>query len=92
MRRINKKQSTKGERQFYEILKFLRIPFKHRWLVNGREVDFIVKNYAIEINGHEQTSERNKFLVENGYIPIHFSNKTVSENKEEVIRKLLKLI
>lgn len=92
MRRITKKNSTKAEREFYEMLKFLKIPFKHRWLVKEKEVDFIVGKYAVEINGHPQNIQKNKFLVENGYIPVHFSNKAIREQKEETIKKLLKLI
>ena len=41
--RYNLKNSTRAERIVHEILKELKLPFRHRWLVNGREVDFIVK-------------------------------------------------
>ena len=89
MRRLTKKHSTKPERIVYEVLKELHIPFKHRWLVNGYEIDFIVKNYAIEIDGHEQDGDKNHLLVEAGYIPIHFHNDEIYDNKFK--QTLLKL-
>lgn len=80
MRRIFKKHSTKAERKFYEVLKELHIPFKHRWIINNREIDFIVGKYAIEINGHPQNTEKNVQLAKAGYIPIHFDNKEVYDH------------
>ena len=76
--RITKKHSTKAERRFYEVLKELHIPFKHRWLIGGKEVDFIIGRYAIEIDGHEQNGVKNHFLAERGYIPLHFQNNEVT--------------
>lgn len=73
-RNIKKKNSTKHERIFYELLKKHKIPFKHRWLVDGREIDFIVGEYAIEINGHEQDEQKTIFLIEHGFVPIHIPN------------------
>ena len=87
MRRILKKHSTIQERIFYEVLKELKIPFKHRWLISGREVDFLIGKHVIEINGHEQDGEKNHFLAELGYIPIHLNN---SEITKENIIKLIK--
>jgi len=84
---ISKRHSTKGERIVYEVLKDLHIPFRHRWLVNGREVDFIFWDVALEINGHEQDAHRNQLLAEAGYRPIHVSN---SEISKEYINKLIK--
>jgi very-short-patch-repair endonuclease len=89
MRRITKKHSTKPERIVYEVLKELRIPFRHRWIVQGREVDFIFKNVALEIDGHEQDGEKNRMLAEEGYIPIHLHN---SEINKEQIKELIKQI
>lgn len=63
----------------YEVLKELHIPFKHRWLVNGREIDFIFGDVALEVNGHEQNAERNQRIVEAGYRPIHISNDELSK-------------
>lgn len=86
---ISKKHSTKGERIVFEVLKELHIPFKHRWLVNGHEVDFIIGNVALEINGHPQSPERNKLMVEAGYVPLHIPNEDI--NKAH-ITQLIKLL
>ena len=82
---IDKKHSTKAERIFYEVLKELKIPFKHRWIIGGREIDFVIGNYAIEIDGHEQDVEKNNQLIKLGYTPIHFHN-------SEIDREHIKLI
>ena len=84
---INKRQSTKPERIVYQALNELRIPFKHRWLIDGREIDFVVGNYAIEIDGHEQDVEKNNQLARLGYTPIHLHN---SEITKDTIKKLIK--
>jgi very-short-patch-repair endonuclease len=84
---INRKHSTRGERIVYEVLKELHIPFKHRWLVNGREIDFIFLDVALEVNGHEQNAERNQEIAASGYRPIHISNEEVSK---EYITNLIK--
>lgn len=77
---ITKKHSTIGERIVYEVLKELHIPFKHRWLVNGREIDFVFGDIALEINGHEQDAERNQEIVVSGLRPIHVANKEISKH------------
>ncbi len=82
MRRIIKKQSTKAERIFYEVLKEQHIPFKHRWLIGGMEVDFVIGQYAIEIDGHLQDGHKNERLRDLDYTPIHFNNKEILCNKE----------
>lgn len=75
------KHSTKPERIFYEVLKELRVPFKHRWIIDGREVDFLLwDKVAIEIDGHPQDGEKNHFLAERGYTPIHLRNVDVSKD------------
>jgi len=90
MRRIVKKYSTKPERILYEVLKELHIPFKHRWLVGGREIDFVIfDNVCIEIDGHEQDGEKNAKLVKAGYIPIHLHNSEVT--REKIINLIKKL-
>jgi very-short-patch-repair endonuclease len=76
--KLRVKNSTKAERKFSERLKSLRIPFRTKVKVNGREVDFIIKNYAIDIDGrHSQDGSKNKMLVEAGYIPVHIINSSV---------------
>ncbi len=89
MRRILKKNSTKQERIVYEVLKELKIQFKHRWLINGREVDFLIGKYVIEVDGHEQDGNKNHILAELGYIPIHLHNSEI--NKQNIIKLLNKL-
>lgn len=84
-----KKHSTKPERIVYETLKELQIPFQHRWIISGREVDFLIGKYVIEIDGHEQDTDKNVFLANNGYIPIHLNNSEITKKK---IISLLKQI
>lgn len=69
--------STKAERRFHELLKRLRIPFRPKVIINGREVDFLIKRYAIDIDGHAQDVEKNRMLVQEGYNPIHLENKDI---------------
>lgn len=76
--KLKKRYSTKAERIFAERLKSLRVKFRTKNLINNREIDFIVNNYAIDINGsHIQDGSKNKMLVEAGYIPVHISNQNV---------------
>lgn len=81
--------STKGERRFAEICKSLRISFKSKVILSGREYDFLIGKYVIEIDGHVQSIEKNKALIEMGYIPIHFHNIDLIKNKQLIINKLL---
>lgn len=88
MRRILKKHSTKAERRFAEVLKRLHIPFKHRWMVSGHEVDFLVGVYAIEVNGHTQDYKKNIVLVQSGYTPLHLSNNDTIEKWTSLLQKI----
>ena len=74
---MNRKTSTKAERRFYERLKANRIPFKAKAKIQGREIDFLVGRYVIDINGHHQDTSKNEMLAREGYIPIHVSNNEV---------------
>lgn len=85
---ILKKNSTKSERIMYEILKELRLPFKHRWTIAGREIDFLVGNICIEIDGHEQDIDKNNLLVSLGYSPIHIHNNELIADRTKV-KKLI---
>lgn len=87
--KINKRSSTKAERIFIEILKKNHIPYKHRVLVREREVDFIVGRYAVEIDGHEQSATRNDWLVRKGYVPLHYQNKALIENRTAVEQDII---
>lgn len=86
---ISKKNSTKGERIVYEALKELHIPFKHRWLLNGLEIDFLFWDVALEINGHGQDIYRNQVIAASGYRPIHVKNKDVT--KQHIINLIKEL-
>lgn len=83
---INKNNSTKSERIVYEILKENHIDFKHRWIINGREVDFLIGNIALDIDGHEQDTHKNQMLLEEGYIPVHLTNKEVRDNPSCILK------
>lgn len=85
MRRVLKKNSTKAERKFYELLKEKNVSFKHRWIIQGYEVDFLIGKYAVEINGHSQNTRKNEILAKFGYIPIHLDN-------SEIINEITNLI
>ena len=87
---IKKKNSTRFERIFYEVLKELKIPFKHRWIIQGREIDFVIDKLAVEIDGHDQDIEKNSTLLRLGYIPIHLHNKEIT--KENIIKLLKNVI
>lgn len=76
---LQKKHTTKAERRVYELLKRHRLPFRHRWIIHGREVDFLIGKLIIEVDGHEQDVEKNNLLASLGYTPIHVHNSEVSE-------------
>lgn len=78
LNKLTKKFSTKAERRFAERLKANHIPFRTKIKIKGREVDFIIGKYAIDIDGHEQDGDKNAMLVNERFIPIHISNKTVN--------------
>lgn len=81
---LSKSSSTKAERLFAEILKRNHIPFKHRVKIEGKEIDFLIGNYAIEIDGHSQESIRNTWLFSQGLIPIHYTNNALRTNLSAV--------
>jgi very-short-patch-repair endonuclease len=81
---ITKKSSTIHERIVYEVLKEFHVPFKHRWIIGGREVDFLIfDNICLEIDGHDQDTVKNELLAKLGYVPIHLNNNEV--NRESII-------
>lgn len=81
---INKGTSTKPERIFFEILKKNHIPFQYHVKMEGHEIDFIIGYYAVEINGHRQSSRRNDWLFNRGYTPIHYTNSALLKNPKTV--------
>ena len=89
--KLRKKISTKAERRFSEILKQNHIPFRSKVVVRGREVDFIIGKYVIGIDGHQQDGQKNAYLFDAGYIPIHFTNREVDISDQKLISKLKRL-
>ena len=86
---LTKQNSTKTERIVYEVLKETKIPFKHRWIISEKEIDFVIGKYALEINGHNQNTDRNELLISNGYTPIHINNSDINvEYIKNLINKL----
>lgn len=53
----------------------MHIPFKYKQKISGREIDFVIGKYAVEIDGHDQDVSKNIMLFDEGLIPIHFQNK-----------------
>ena len=88
LNKLTKKHSTKAERRFSEILKKLHIPFRTKVRINGREVDFLIKHFAIEIDSHEQDVNKNYMLIKEGYVPIHLSNNGIGSHLEEWLKNL----
>jgi len=87
-RNVLSRNSTKAERIFYELLKGLKIPFRHRWLIKGREVDFLIGKHAIEIDSHEQDVRKNEMLVSEGYIPMHLRSEDIGPYLMEWVKQL----
>lgn len=71
-----------------EVLKANRISFRTKVKIADKEVDFLIGKLAVEINGHEQSSDRNEELIAMGYVPIHFSNSEIKTNRQTIINKL----
>lgn len=83
--KLKRRTSTKAERRFSELLKRHRIPFRTKVRISGREIDFVIGWKAIDIDGHEQDSEKNRMLIDAGYIPMHIRNQEIGER---IISKL----
>ena len=84
--KLQKNNSTKAERRFAEFFKEMRIPFKSKVRVNGREIDFICGKYAIDIDGHQQDVNKNSMLVSLGYIPLHFNNNEINDSLRDWVK------
>ena len=76
-----KKHYTKPERIFIRMLQENHIRFKSKVKIGGREVDFLIGNIVIEIDGHIQEGDKNHLLADMGYIPLHISNDEIYNNK-----------
>ena len=87
--KLSKGHSTKAERRFAELCKKNHIPFRTKVRVDGYEIDFIVKNFAIEIGSHSQNLTKSQSLIKAGYNLIHLPNSQISLlHTEEWLRKL----
>lgn len=88
LKKLIKGKSTKAERRLAEVLKSQHIPFRTKALIKGREVDFIIGNYIIEIDGHPQDIEKNKIIIEAGYIPFHIDSWEIGPHLKDWVNKL----
>ncbi len=77
--KLDKKHFTKNERRFVRLLQEQHIPFKTKIKIRGREIDFLINNFAIDIDGHIQDPIKNRMLIEEGYNPIHFNNGEIGD-------------
>ena len=82
---LNKKHYTKAERILGRVLQENKIPFKTKQKLNNKEIDFLIGNLAIEVDGHTQVESKNEDLIKLGYLPIHFLNQEISLNREKVV-------
>lgn len=77
---VERRHSTQAERRVYEVLKELKIPFKHRWLAGGMELDFVIGKYVLDIDGHPQDANRNHRIMGLGLTPLHLSNEATKDS------------
>ncbi len=85
---IKRVNSTKAERRFMELCKKLHIPFQAKVRISGREVDFLIGNNAIDIDGHGQDVAKNKMLIRLGFNPIHLNNNEINDDLIYWLKKL----
>lgn len=85
--KLQKYNSTKYERRFMELLKENNIPFRAKIIIKGREIDFLIGRYAVDIDGHEQDEEKNRMLVQEGFVPIHYNNSEIKNLNIEYLKK-----
>lgn len=78
--KLKRGSSTKAERKFGEMLKSLHIPFRTKVKIKGREIDFVIGGYAIEIDGHPHSQSKNDMLWAEGYFPIHLYNYQIKDS------------
>ena len=57
-----------------ELLKKLHIPFRYKVEIRSREIDFIIGETAVEIDGHPQDPNKNKMLIKEGYDLLHLNS------------------
>lgn len=87
IKKLIKGHSTKAERRFMELCKQLHIPFRTKVMIQGREIDFLIGNYAIEIESHYQDPDKNSMLFNAGYSPVHIMNWDVTPKLVEWLKQ-----
>lgn len=85
----SKKYFTRPERILARLLNEHRISFKTKIKIGIYEVDFLIGNLAIELDGHEQSVIKNQYLANAGYTPWHFSNHEVYEDRNHVLQQIV---
>ena len=88
LNKLVKKKSTKSERKFAELLKELHISFRTKIKIQGHEIDFLIRNYAIEIDSHKQNPYKNRMLIENGFNPIHLNSWEIGNHLKNWLLKI----
>lgn len=87
--KLSKGHSTKAERRFAELCKKNHIQFRTKVRIDKYEIDFVIKNYAIELDSHSQNVTKNQAVLKAGYNLIHLPNSQVTQlHTEEWLRKL----
>ena len=61
-------------------------------MIAGREVDFLINDYVLEIGNHTQDSTKNKMLLGKGYRLMTLSNREIYNKKVNLEKFLLKWI
>lgn len=82
------KLKTKGEKRVGEILKRHRIKFKAKQRVGKYEVDFVIGNVVLEVDGEvhqEIKQEKDVFLAQKGFVPLHIQDKEISAIEKELL-------
>lgn len=87
--KFTKQNYTKAERVLGRILQENKIEFKTKQMINNREIDFLIGNLAIEVDGHSQVESKNNNLLLEGLIPLHFLNQDIINNRKKVAEKLI---
>ena len=87
--KLTRSHSTRAERKFAELCKKNHVKFRAKIKIAGYEVDFLIKNTAIEIDSHVQNVEKNRKILSQGYDLVHLPNWIISQSHtEEWLRKL----
>ena len=86
---LDKKHYTKAERILGRLLQENRIPFKTKQILNNREIDFLIEGLAVEVDGHTQVESKNEDLMSLDYLPLHFLNQDILNNRQRAIKIII---